>query len=112
MIRIQVMQDVHNNVQQMLYETRLADDDFESILICALRYCMGRQTYMPSTIMGAVRPMLPMLSIRALGVIAEDIRKAKEIRGGLGDSRIDEPMWLAFLNDVEAELKKQEDVNE
>ena len=94
------------------HKMALTDIDFESILICALRYCLGRQTYMPSTITGAVRPMLPMLSIQALGVIAEDIRKAKEIHGGLGDSRIDEPMWLAFLNDVEAELKKQEDANE
>ena len=38
------------------------DDDFGAVLNCAIRYSLGRQTYMPHLVMDFARPLLPFLS--------------------------------------------------
>ena len=87
-------------------------DDFESVLICALRYCLGRQTYMPSIVIAFVRPMLSALSVRALSVIVRDIENAKGGAPGLGDPNIDAPLWLNLLNAAKAELEGRKGADE
>lgn len=37
------------------------NEDFGTILICAVRYSLGRQTYMPGLVQGYIRPLLPCL---------------------------------------------------
>lgn len=93
-------------------EWETSTDDFESVLICALRYCLGRQTYMPSIIITFVRPMLSALSARALSVIVRDIENAKGGVPGLGDPNIDEPLWLNLLNVAKAELEGRKGADE
>ena len=37
---------------------RIADrEDFETIFICAVRYCIGRQTYMPRLVQSQIRQL-------------------------------------------------------
>ena len=72
------------------------DDDFETILICAERYAIGRQSYMPKLVIDYITPMLPKLSIRTLAVLEMDVAQAD----GYGNETIDKPEWMKFLADV------------
>lgn len=88
------------------------DDDFESILICAVRYSIGRRTYMPSTVCSYITKLIPRLSLKSLSVIERDILDAENF--GYGDENIDKPVWMEFLDNIRAEIKRrgQSDINE
>lgn len=73
----------------------LADDDFGSILNCAVRYALGRETYMPSLVIDFITPLLPHLSDRTLWCFDQDITEQRYY-GGYGDKTIDEPVWMRF----------------
>lgn len=112
MIRIQMSAFGVSLSGNRMAEWEKSTDDFESVLICALRYCLGRQTYMPSIVIAFVRPMLSALSVRALSVIVRDIENAKGGVPGLGDPNIDEPLWLNLLNAAKAELEGRKGADE
>lgn len=78
-------------------------EDFELVLVCAVRYCIGRQTYMPSLVQGQIRPLLPELGFGTLNIMRNDIKSA----GYWGDENIDKPAWMKFLADIEAELESR-----
>lgn len=50
----------------------ISQEDFGTLCICALRYCHGRQTYMPSLVQRIVMAHFKDLSDRDLKVIADD----------------------------------------
>lgn len=81
------------------------DEDFGTILICAVRYCLGRQTYMPSFVTEFIKPLLPQLDKDTLNVMTKDIRSAETY----GDERIDKPMWMRFLDDIEHEISRRKE---
>lgn len=74
----------------------LGDDNFGAVLNCAVRYCIGRRTYMPTLVMDFIRPLLPYLTERTLYVMEEDIERAESY----GDPNIDEPEWKRFLKEI------------
>ena len=76
-----------------------------AILICAIRYCLGRQTYMPSLITDFIRPLLPHLDNKTLSVIENDIRNAESY----GNEKIDKPIWVRFLSEVEEEICRRKE---
>lgn len=82
----------------------LYDDDFGAVLNCAIRYCIGRQSYMPSLVVGYIKPLLPYLNRRTIYTMWNDIRSADSC----GDPVIDEPMWMNFLQDLVEELDKRD----
>ncbi len=83
------------------------DNEFGCILICAIRYSLGRQTYMPKLVIDFVCPIIHKLDDRTLIVAKSDIEKAK--RDGLfGDSNIDAPEWERFLFEINQELLKRD----
>lgn len=47
--------------------------DLELIFICAIRYCIGRRTYMPSLIQDYIKPLLPSLTDNFLEVVSQDM---------------------------------------
>lgn len=81
-----------------------ADDDFGTVLICAVRYCIGRQTYMPSLVIGYITPMLPNIEEWVLRIMRSDIAMADN----KGDKAIDEPLWLTFWQNLDREIKRRE----
>lgn len=86
----------------------ISDSNFGAIVNCAIRYCIGRCTYMPSLVMDEVRPWLPYLSWQTLDCIKRDIEEAARMCAhyeALGDPRIDAPMWMRFLDEVKKELE-------
>lgn len=82
----------------------IEDEDFGCILNCAVRYCIGRQTYMPHLVMAYITPLLPQLSNRTIGTMIRDIENAHSY----GDESIDKPSWMHFLEHCKAEMEKRD----
>ena len=78
--------------------------DFETILLCAVRYAIGRRTYIPSRVIDYITPLLPYLSEDALKLIADEIIGSYTYEGGLGDEKIDRPYWKQFLREIRLEI--------
>lgn len=87
----------------------LSDDDFGAVLNCAVRYAIGRQTYMPSLVIEYIRPLLPYLSRKSLWCFDRDVTEAKYTIG-YGDPSIDEPVWVHFLKAVREERVKRGEI--
>ena len=66
-----------------------------TLCICAIRYCHGRETYMPSLVQSIVKPLLPKLSDKAIGVMLEDC-DFQESMHLYGDETIDKPGWIKW----------------
>ena len=84
------------------------DKDIGTIAICAVRYALGRQTYMPSIVQGFVMRHPEIVDNVVRSVMLEDIKIADRftkyglsngsemVVDGLGDTNIDRPGWLRF----------------
>lgn len=83
------------------------DKNFETILLCAVRYAIGRKSYMPSLVIDYITPLLPYLSDNTLRLIANEITEHDTYEGGLGDEKIDKPYWEQFLQKIRAEREKR-----
>ena len=87
---------------------KLSEEDFGTLAICAIRYCHGRQTYMPDLVRDIVRPHLTELSGRDLNVMLEDC-DFQERMHMYGDERIDKPGWLKWKEELTAEKERRTD---
>ena len=71
-----------------------SDEFFQTILICALRYCMGRATYMPGLVTDWIMGhMGGRLSAKVLGVMKRDIDETPVERRGMD---CDQATWARF----------------
>ena len=86
----------------------IKDKDFGALLICAIRYCLGRHTYMPGLIIGYITPLLPHISDNTLRCMGTDLNKP-DLYGGFGDEKIDEPTWIKFRCNVQAEIQRRKE---
>ena len=86
-----------------------ASDDFGTILICAIRYSLGRQTYMPSLVTSYIRSVLPAVEFKCLKIMERDI----ETHGCVTNDKAaygmkcDYAEWMRFLADVQAEIRRR-----
>ena len=80
-----------------------SDDEFGLILNCAVRYSIGRQTYMPHSVIDFITPLLPYVSGRTLGVLERDVADA----AWYGHEIIDKPHWMKFLADIRNEMERR-----
>ena len=87
-------------------EIDLSDDYFGACLNCAVRYSLGRKTYMPSLVIDFITPLLPYLNSKTLWCFDQDVTNAKW-DGGYGDPSIDEPKWMKFHEDVRTERTRR-----
>ena len=86
---------------------KLDEQDFGTICICALRYAMGRQTYMPSLVRDFVRPLLPELPGKTIAVMLNDCDFQARY-GDYGDETIDKPGWIAWREEILKEKARRE----
>ena len=77
--------------------------DLETILVCALRYCMDRKTYMPSLVMNYLTPLLPHLKDDTL----EAMYREATLAMFYGSS--DHSLWKEFRNDISDELERRKE---
>ena len=69
------------------------DRDFGTVCGCAVRYSLGRQTYMPSLVQQFINRNLKQIDSYSLAVMARDIKEAPSY----GNKTIDKPGWMNFL---------------
>ena len=86
--------------------------DLELMLICAMRYAIGRETYMPSVAIDYLRYIAPQLSANTLFILQRDIEEEIERY-----KRIDHEMymadeWLKLKQDISSEYEKKKAVQE
>jgi len=74
-------------------------DEFGCIINCAVRYALGRRTYMTHLVAEYVQQFIPFITDKTLYVLDHDITDQKH-SGGYGDDRIDKPVWMQLLQRV------------
>lgn len=80
--------------------------DFGTLAICAIRYCQGRQTYMPSLVQGIIKSHIDMVDDKDLYVMIEDCN-FQERCNLYGDERIDKPGWIKWKEFLFEEWEKR-----
>ena len=85
---------------------KLDQENFGTLAICAIRYCQGRQTYMPSLVQGILKPHLKELSDKDLSVMLDDC-DFQERMNLYGSDTIDKPDWLAWKETLLAEKESR-----
>ena len=86
----------------------ISQEDFGTLCICAIRYCHGRQTYMPSLVRSIVRPHLSELSDKDINVMIDDCG-FQERMNLYGDERIDKPNWIKWDLELRKEWARRND---
>lgn len=89
------------------------DDDYGgAVLNCAVRYALGRVSYMPGLVMDVIRPMLKDCSGKTLWCFEKDIMEwlshRKDEKGTFGMDAY-EKEWVEFLSAVRSEIEKRKD---
>ena len=81
-------------------------EDFGALCVCALRYCHGRQTYMPGLVREIVEEHLSEISDKDLVVMKNDCDFQRRF-DMYGDEKIDKPGWLEWEKILEAEVERR-----
>lgn len=71
--------------------------DYETMLICALRYALGRRTYIVGIVVDYIISEMPNLSEKCKRVMILDINNPF---GGYGDE-CDKKNWMRLLKELE-----------
>ena len=82
----------------------ICDSDFRLILLSAMRYAMGRNTYMPAVVSGYIKRHIRFLDDKFLALAADDIRRHLE------DYAEHEPnlnLWQNLLCALETEQRER-----
>lgn len=99
------------------------DEYFGAICLCALRYALGRHTYMPGIVQDFIRAHISEIDQSSIKVMIRDIDEADRIRtytlksgksgdaiimDGLGDTKIDRPGWERLREFLREKVKDNE----
>lgn len=80
--------------------------DFGALCICALRYCMGRQTYMPGLVQEILKRNFQYLNDTDLDVLLDD--KRFQARMHLYGSETDKVSWEKFWMELDEFVERRE----
>lgn len=88
------------------------DDDFGgAVLNCAVRYALGRASYMPGLVMGEITPMLPDCSDKTLWCFEQDVSEwlsdALWVDNKAHRQLLYADDWKRFLDAVRAEMERR-----
>lgn len=73
---------------------KVDNEDFGILAVCAIRYCRGRQTYMPSLVRGIVKEHISDISNKDLQVMINDC-ESQALWDDYG-SEYDKQGWLEW----------------
>ena len=88
-------------------DTTIAAEEFQSLVIYAERYVVGRMTYAPHEVGEIIKRYLPKIHNNTLGVLINDIEHQAQFDWGLG-ADCDKKMWLALLDTLKNERDRRE----
>ena len=80
----------------------LCDNDFRLIVLSAMRYAMGRNTYMPLVVTYYIKRHIRLLDDKFLALAANDIRRHFE---EYGERESNTALWQNLLGELEAEQR-------
>lgn len=83
-------------------------DHFATLCICAIRYCHGRETYMPSLVQDIVRAHIKEIPDNDIKVMLDDCDYQKTFNL-YGSETIDKPGWLRWKEFLEKEYAKRKE---
>ena len=86
--------------------------DFELMMISALRYAIGRYTYMPSVTIEYIRYLIPQLSAKTLFVMKRDIDEEIEHCERMGRELYMDKEWAKLAEEIGIEYEKKKAVQE
>lgn len=92
--------------QKGMISVKVDAQDFGTVCICALRYAMGRETYMPSLVRDFVRPLLNRLPDKTLAVMINDSEEQERMHLW-GSESIDKPGWVKWKQELLAEKERR-----
>lgn len=81
--------------------------DFQSLIVYATRYTIGRQSYAPNEMKHIIQTYLPLLPTSVLHILVNDIDFEGKLKG-LG-AECDEIMWKSLQAYLKAEIEKRGD---
>ena len=96
---------VSNRLMKIVSRGNMEQEDFGTLCICALRYCHGRKTYMPSMVQRIVRNHFNDLSDKDLRVILEDEEFQNHME--LWGDDCDKFDWQRFYGDLRAYMEEE-----
>lgn len=82
------------------------NDDFSAVCNCAVRYYLGRRSYMPSLVCRYIISLLPELTDKTLDCFERDIAERKRTGFDFGDS-CDYETWDTFYKAVCKEIERR-----
>lgn len=86
------------------------NDDFSELAMCAVRYALGRMTYVSFSVPNAIMKYKWSVTTKALHVMLRDIREYREVHGKIGMD-CDNESWRNFEQWIEQEIKLRENNN-
>lgn len=86
--------------------------DFELMMISALRYAIGRYTYMPSITIEYIHYLIPQLSAKTLFVMKRDIDEEIERYERMEHELYMEKEWQKLAEEIGVEYEKKKVVQE
>ena len=84
----------------------ITDEDFGALAVCAIRYCQGRQTYMPDLVRGIIRGHITDVTDKDLQVMINDCEYQATMQLW-GDEMIDKQGWLEWEEFLINEQKRR-----
>lgn len=86
---------------------KIDNEDFGTLAICAIRYCQGRQTYMPSLVQGIVKSHIAEISNKDLQVLINDCDS--QAQWGDYGSDFHKKEWLEYRDFLIAEQESRKE---
>lgn len=83
------------------------NEKFSEMMVSAVRYALGRRTYVVSDTCGYIKHVLPLLTENDIGTIYRDIADAEREKR-LGDE-CDVCDWLMLKKNIEDFMRKKEE---
>ena len=84
--------------------------DFELMMISALRYAIGRESYMPGVTIDYIRYLIPQLSANTIYVMQLDIRETIVSYGRIKRQLYMEMEWIGLESELRKEYEKKKAV--
>lgn len=90
------------------HNATITSDNLKTLFLCSVRYCLGRQTYMPSLVMSIIRTHNNVLSAQDCEQLVREIHEHNRLFGNIG-ADFDTRGWLQFADWLLEEAKKRSD---
>lgn len=96
----------HQKAKDGVNKINISRKDFATLCICAIRYCQGRRTYMPSLVQDIIRSHFGDIPDTDLEVMLWDCN-FQRMMNLYGDEQIDKPGWLKWEQDLKDEIRRR-----